>query len=142
MKTVFRLILLLLLVVGWGLAALSLHVVRTGKERVVLIPKQRLSITDTYVDARKWTIDEVIAHPKLLERIIQSGQAEQFSYVVGDPEGNVIQQLEEALRSAPKPEEHEEKVLRKHAAAAAKAALSQAGGKNAKQSNNWWDLGG
>src|SRR5436853_47373 len=52
MKTLFRFIVLVLLVAGWGLAALSLHVVRAAGDRIVLIPKQKLGVTDTYGDAR------------------------------------------------------------------------------------------
>ncbi len=40
MKTIFRLIVCLLLIVGWGLAALSLHVVRTPDSiPITLVPR-------------------------------------------------------------------------------------------------------
>src|SRR3954447_14442530 len=100
MKTLFRLIVFVLLVAGWGLAALSLHVVRAQGDRIVLIPKQRLDVTDTYVDARTWTLANVGDHEQLVERIIQSGKADNFAYVVQDPKGDVERQLEDALKSA------------------------------------------
>lgn len=134
MKTLFRLIVVVLLVAGWGLAALSLHVVRargseSGGDRIVLIPKQRLSITDTYADARTWTIANVGEHEQLVERIIQSGKADSFAYVVQDPKGDVQRQLEDALKSSSHDEDHPTKSiasnLRKHVKAA----------------NAWWDLG-
>ena len=50
-KTLFRLIVLVLLLGGWGLAALSLHVVRTP-QTLTIVPKNRLGIVDTVVDVR------------------------------------------------------------------------------------------
>lgn len=129
MKTLFRLIVFVLLVGGWGLAALSLHVVRAQGDRIVLIPKQRLNLTDTYVDARTWTLANVGDHEQLVERIIQSGKADSFAYVVADPKGDVQRQLEDALKSSGHDEDHPTKSiatnLRKHVKAA----------------NAWWDLG-
>ncbi|CAN5696631.1 hypothetical protein BH09PLA1_BH09PLA1_22490 [soil metagenome] len=129
MKTLFRLIVLVLLIAGWGLAALSLHVVRAQGDRIVLIPKQRLSLTDTYVDARTWTLEAVADHEQLFERIIQSGKADSFAYVVEDPKGDVARQLEDALRSSARNDQPSPKSiannLRKHVKAA----------------SAWWDLG-
>ena len=51
MKSIIRLFVCLLLIVGWGLAALSLHVIRTpGEIPISLVTKDRFGITDTYVD--------------------------------------------------------------------------------------------
>src|SRR5688500_11013150 len=102
MKTIFRLVVLVLLLTGWGLAAASLHVVRAKGDAIVLIPKQRLGVTDTYVDARQWTIEDVPSHAPLFERIVQSGKVERFAYVVEDPEGDVTRQIEKAIESAPR----------------------------------------
>ncbi|HEY1629467.1 MAG TPA: hypothetical protein VGF52_06390, partial [Tepidisphaeraceae bacterium] len=64
MKTIFRMIFCSLLLAGWGLAALSLHVVRTADQiPITLVPKDQLGITDTYVDTRNWTMDDVAQHP-------------------------------------------------------------------------------
>src|SRR3954469_25163585 len=101
MKTLFRLIVLVLVLAGWGLSALSLHVVRAQGDRIVLIPKQKFGLVDTYVDARAWKIESVADHPALVERIIQSGKSDSFAYVVGDPKIDVQHQLEAALRDAP-----------------------------------------
>jgi hypothetical protein len=81
MKTFFRLIILVLFVVGWALAALSLHVVRgtavnTGKDRWLVVPKSRLHYGDTYADVRNWTPAEIGAHPSLVRRLIESGKAD------------------------------------------------------------------
>jgi hypothetical protein len=132
MKTLFRLIVFVLLVAGWGLAALSLHVVRArgsevGGDRIVLIPKQRLSLTDTYVDARAWTISNVAEHEQLVERIIQSGKADSFSYVVDDPKGDVERQLQDALKSSAHDEDHPTKQI---------ANLR----KRVKAASAWWEL--
>jgi hypothetical protein len=45
-KFIFRTIYFSLVLGGWSLAALSLHVVRTP-DKIGLIPKQRLGFTDT-----------------------------------------------------------------------------------------------
>jgi hypothetical protein len=128
MKTLFRLIVLVLLLAGWGLAALSLHVVRAQGDRVILIPKQRLSLTDTYVDARTWTIGSVADHDALVERIIQSGKADQFAYVVDDPKGDVARQLDGARKLSPS-DEHPSTTK-----SLAKNLRNQV-----KTAGNWWD---
>jgi hypothetical protein len=101
MKTLFRSVFLVLFLAGWGLAALSLHVVRAQGDKIVLIPKDRLGIQDTYVDARSWTAQDVADHPALVKRILQSGKANVFTYVSGDPNGDITAVLEEALRNGP-----------------------------------------
>ena len=102
MKTLFRLLIVILFLGGWALAALSLHVVLAKEEQIVLIPKQRLSLSDTYVDARAWTLEEAVNHPSLVRRIVQSGKAPIFSYVVGDDHrDDAAAALEEAVKNAP-----------------------------------------
>jgi hypothetical protein len=127
MKSLFRLIVLVLLIAGWGLAALSLHVVRAQGDRIVLIPKQRLGITDTYVDARGWTISAIAEHEPLVQRIIQSGKSESFAYVVDDPKGDVERQLEDALRAA-------------ESDGGGNQSLEDNVRKHAKTAGAWWDL--
>src|SRR5436309_3509950 len=105
MKTLFRLFVFVLLVTGWGLAALSLHAVRTPGNRIVLIPKQSLGVTDTYVDASTWTMQNVPEHVSLVRRILQSGKSDHFAYMVGDPKHDVARQLDDALRNAPQPQD-------------------------------------
>jgi hypothetical protein len=131
MKTLFRLIVLVLLVAGWALAALSLHVVRAQGDRIVLIPKQRLGIDDTYVDARQWTIENVANHADLVERIIQSGKTENFAYVVEDPKGDVERQLQDALRDAT--HENAQRTIK---------SMEETVRKHAKSAGTWWDLNG
>lgn len=102
MKSIFRLFVAVLLLSGWGLAAASLHVVRTQDRCLVLIPKQKLALfDDTYVDARAWTIQDVADHPALIERVIESGKTSQFAYLVKDQSGDVAAQLDQAVRNAP-----------------------------------------
>ena len=132
MKTLFRLIVLVLLVAGWGLAALSLHVVRAQGDRIVLIPKQRLSLIDTYVDARQWTIESVGEHAALVERIVQSGKAEQFAYVADDPKGNVARQLDEARRASNQDDQPERSTTK---------SIANNVRKHVKTAGAWWDLG-
>jgi hypothetical protein len=112
MKTMFRLLIVGLFLAGWGIAALALHVVRARGDAIVVIPKQRLHWRDTYVDAREWTLNDVANHPSVVQRIVQSGNAEHFAYLLGDGNrssaSDVAAALEDAVRNAPpttKPED-------------------------------------
>jgi hypothetical protein len=100
MKSFFRLVFLVLLLAGWGLAALSMHVVRAQGDKIVLIPKDRLSLQDTYVDARNWTAQDVANHPALIKRILQSGKADHFTYLTGSETGDITGLFEQALKDA------------------------------------------
>ena len=133
MKTLFRFIVLLLLIVGWGMAALSLHVVRTQGDKIVVIPKQKLDYTDTYVDAREWTLQDLGDHVALVERIIESGKASQFAYLVEDPNGNIAAQLDEALKNAP-PTTHP--IDAHH-----NGGKPNSNSSRTKTAKAWWDLG-
>jgi hypothetical protein len=85
---------------GWGLAALSLHVVRTP-EKIGLIPKDRLGFTDTFVDARKWTLSDASAHPELIRRVIEADKAELFRYMANPSSGDIAQQLSAQISNSP-----------------------------------------
>lgn len=99
-KNFVRMVYLTLLVSGWSLAALSLHVVRTP-DRIGLIPKERLGVTDTYVDARKWTLSDLPAHADLIRRVLDANKAELFSYLADPNRGDVADQLSNAIQQAP-----------------------------------------
>jgi len=134
MKSLFRLIVLVLVVAGWGLAALSLHVVRAQGDRIVVMPKQRLGLVDTYVDARAWTIEDVAEHADLVQRIIQSDKTDAFKYVVANPDSDVARQLEEALKAAP-PSTRPDELQR------AKTTFNNAKDRAAKTAGTWFNLG-
>lgn len=86
MKKLFRLLVTVLLVGGWTLAASALHVVRTNDSQPIkLIPKDRLSFTDTYVDVRTWTVDDAAAHPAVVERLIETGRGDALASITSDP---------------------------------------------------------
>jgi hypothetical protein len=81
MKALFRLIVVVLLLAGWTVAALSLHVVRgrdaaTGKDRWIVVPKSRLAFADTYIDVRAWTAADAEARPILVQRLREAGKAD------------------------------------------------------------------
>jgi hypothetical protein len=104
MRTIVRLIFCLLLIVGWGLAAMSLHVVRTSEQiPITLVPKDRLGFDDTYVDTRNWTADDVAAHPEVVRKLIDTEQADVLRHCIADPKGDVPAQLSDVLARAPKP---------------------------------------
>jgi hypothetical protein len=80
-----KLIFVLILLAGWGLFALTVHVVRLTDEQywVGVIPKDRLHYRDTYLDVRNWTVDDVAAHPDFVRRLIATGKGHWLKHVVG-----------------------------------------------------------
>jgi hypothetical protein len=107
MKKLFRLIVLVLLVAGWSLAALSLHVVR-GQDKIVVIPKQTIDWVhgwrETYVDTRNWTLDDVANHPAVVNRLIQNGKADVLQHVAPQATGTALPaELQAAIERGPQP---------------------------------------
>lgn len=99
----WRLLLLALFAAGWTLAAAALHVVvapdsadsgETGW-KVLLLPKNRLSFTDTYADTRNWSASDAQKHKALVDRLIEAGHADRLGHVLS-PE--LRKRLEEMLR--------------------------------------------
>jgi len=79
MKSIFRFVFTLLLLIGWSLAAGALHVVWTG-DSPIIIPKHRMSFTDTYVDVSKWTgPDDVSKHAVVCRRLIATDKTDCLS---------------------------------------------------------------
>lgn len=104
MKSLFRLIGLALTLSGWGVAALCLHVVRMPnpanpqESKLLVLPKVRVGISDTYVDARQWTLADIPNHPELIQRVLDAGKADDFKYLADPHSGETIQtQLSDAL---------------------------------------------
>ena len=75
MKSLLRLIFCFLFLLGWGLAAVSLHVVRYGEWKFGIVPKNRLSIDDTYTDVRGWSADDALKHADLVARLAAADKA-------------------------------------------------------------------
>jgi len=86
MKTLFRLVVVVLLLIGWSLALAAVHVVR-GPDALTIIPKHRLGLGETYVDTRAWTIEDVSRHPAVVGRLLELDKAEVLSHIggVGNP---------------------------------------------------------
>ncbi len=104
MKTLFRLIVFVLLVGGWGLVATSLHVVRTpaASREFIIVPKNRIGIVGTYVDTRAWTIEDVPHHKGVVTRLIDTGKYMSIAHVTGETEPAKVQQsLDDALMRVP-----------------------------------------
>jgi len=82
------------------------------------------------VDARDWTIQQAAEHPALVQRIVQSGNAEHFGYVLGDGSHGTSQDvaaaLQDAVRNAPpttKPDDHDKRTGMAQQAKATATAL-------------------
>src|SRR5437016_2613060 len=104
MKTVLRLFGLMLMISGWAVAALCLHIVRTPdlsdpqSSKFVIVPKSRLNVNDTYVDARGWTIYDVSKHADLMQRVLWAGKADQFKFLTdGKSKESAQSQLEKQI---------------------------------------------
>lgn len=109
MKTAFRLIVGFLLIAGWAVAALAMHVVRgldlaDGSDRWLVIPKGRLGIAETYVDVRAWTPHDVGRHPALVKRLIEAGKADLLAATAPvEKRGDLVRFLRETLENPPPP---------------------------------------
>ncbi|HEY1922377.1 MAG TPA: hypothetical protein VGG44_06395 [Tepidisphaeraceae bacterium] len=90
MKSIIRFLTMVLIVGGWGLAALAVYVVRTPdpsnpqQSKLVVIPKNELDWHDTYVDARGWTMANIADHQMLMHRVVFAGKADEFKFLA-DP---------------------------------------------------------
>ena len=76
MKAVGRLFAtLILLATPVLLAALSLHVVRSGS-RVKVIAKDHLTLMDTYEDVTNWSAEDAARHAAFVWRVMDAGQTD------------------------------------------------------------------
>jgi hypothetical protein len=100
MKKTFRLIVALLLLGGWSLAATALHVVYTGSS-VIIIPKNRLGVGDTYVNISNWTADDVSNHPAVVARLMATGKTDTLANVFQSTGGELTAKVQEALAHGP-----------------------------------------
>jgi hypothetical protein len=76
----FKFLGLLMLSGGWALAASCLYVVRSPNG-IAVLPKDRLSFTDTYADTRLWTMKDVPSHSALVLRLVGSDRAHLLAHV-------------------------------------------------------------
>jgi hypothetical protein len=102
LKLMIRAIFAVLFLFGWGLATLSVHVVVApadveapggfGRDsdaseaerdwRVLVVPKDRLTFSATYVDLRTWGPQEVSEHPEFVVRLIEAGHADAIAHAM------------------------------------------------------------
>ena len=86
-KFLVRGVFAVLLVSGWAIAALAVHVVvvpfqaedQAESWRVVVVPKERLGLAQTYVDTRGWTEQEAAEHVELLARLTEAGKGDRVA---------------------------------------------------------------
>lgn len=108
MKSIFRLLCLLLMLSGWVVAGLSVYVIRTPDpgnpqaSKLIVVPKNRLDFNDTYVDARGWTMADVPNHPMIIMRVLEADKAEEMKYLA-DPSSkkDIRTQLRDAVSGSP-----------------------------------------
>ena len=91
-----KLFFVVLMLAGWGLAAISLHVVRTPAGLTIL-PKDSLGLTDTYADTRDWKPGDLPEHKALIKRLLSTDRMDAIRHVVEqDRDASVKQQLIDA----------------------------------------------
>jgi hypothetical protein len=103
-KSLIRFLSVLMILGGWGLAALALHIVRTPdptnpqESKLVVIPKNELDWKETYVDARNWTMADVSDHRMLMLRVLYTDKANEFKFLA-DPKSkdDIATQLTDVL---------------------------------------------
>jgi hypothetical protein len=103
-KSIVRFLSVVLILGGWGLAALAIHVVRTPdpsnpqESKLIVIPKNELDLKETYVDARGWTMADVKDHRMLMLRVLYTDKADEFKYLA-DPKSkdDIATQITDAL---------------------------------------------
>jgi hypothetical protein len=83
LKNTFRLLVTVLLLGGWLLAASALHVVWTGN-KAIIIPKNRIGVRETYVNTSAWSADDVTNHPALAKRLVDTGHADAIAAAFKD----------------------------------------------------------
>jgi hypothetical protein len=83
---VLRLFVAVLLIAGWTLAAMSLHVVQTAGG-IQLVTKNQVGFADTFVDARNWSRQEEEQHAALYQRL---RQLEKTAILDRDPDQPLI----------------------------------------------------
>ena len=87
---------------GWCLSAACLYVVRTPTG-VTVLPKDRLTFTDTWADTRTWTIKDVPQHSALVNRLVYSERGQLLAHVVeGSRKADLNERLLKAAQSSDK----------------------------------------
>ncbi len=88
MLNTLKTILVLILLAGWVLAGAALHVVRWPGADVWIgvVPKDRLGFSDTYVDVRSWTAQDIFDHQELVKRLISSEKSHWLTHIVSESE--------------------------------------------------------
>ncbi len=101
MKTIFRMICVSLIIGGWSLAALAIHVIRSPGS-IELITKQSLDYRDTWADTRTWTMADVPNHADMVARVLATGHADLLSHLAdAHQRGDISQQLTAAIQKKP-----------------------------------------
>ncbi len=81
MKQMIRAVTVVLLAGGWSLAGSAVHVIRTPSN-IAIVPKDRLTFHETWVDTRKWTLDDDRAHPAVVTRLVNLGRADLLKHTL------------------------------------------------------------
>jgi len=92
MKRAFRLVVLLLLVGGWALAAAAVHVVRAPGDlpyvgHIAVLPKEQLSFRQIYVDTTAWTAQDLAARADFAAHLQQVQRADLIQHVMAKQGG-------------------------------------------------------
>jgi hypothetical protein len=93
-KSIIRLLGLIVCLSGWIVVAFCVHVVRVPdpangqQSKLLVVPKYRLGLDETYVDARSWTAADVKEHGALILRLLRADKADELKYLT-DPKSKL-----------------------------------------------------
>jgi len=100
-KNAFRVVVLVLFLGGWLLAASALHLVWTGN-KAIIIPKNRIGVRETYVNTVTWSADDVANHPALSKRLVDTGHSEVLAAAFKEvPARELPAKINEAIARGP-----------------------------------------
>ena len=110
MKRFFKLVVVLAMIGGWPLALSSLHVVHTPGPTTVMgvtlpewaswrmLTKDTMSFRETFVDTRKWTLNDIADHKETANRLDRAGLGSSFAHA------GTSNEIAEALKGVKVPE--------------------------------------
>jgi hypothetical protein len=103
MKNFLRLIFLMLFLGMATLVTSALYIIRVPgpDKQVIIVPKNQLGFSDTYVDTRNWSMDDVMKHAAVVERVIETGKADRLAHLAAKGDTRPIEkQLSDAVEAA------------------------------------------
>ncbi len=72
------------------MASATMHVILYPPYLIGILPKDRMSFQDSFVDARNWTADDLVKHPVVVKRILSAGKTHWLTHVAKEADISTI----------------------------------------------------